>query len=739
LPKWTMLGDEVGFYEAAVHDWQFGVATRLWTPILSAFGSGRPIPVVQDAQIVAGYRTFVACGRLLGSQQRAHAMVDPDESGDSGIPSEATAVSARRVFISYASQDASVAQKLCSALEAAGFPCWMAPRDVNPGAQYADAIVLAINEAQAVVLVLSAGAVTSSHVGREVERAASKHKQIIALRIDSAPLNRALEYFLGESQWIDVPTLGMSAALIKLTEAVGRGSATSLQETPIAQSGGDLQKRVAIIAAVLVSVGAAAAAGMYFWPLQHHAERPAAVAAITDKSIAVLPFADMSQGKDQEYFADGMAEEILDLLAKIPSLKVIGRTSSFHFKGKNDDVRTIGHTLNAAYVVEGSVRKSGDRVRVTAQLINTQSGIHQWSETYDRPIGDVLKMQDEIAAGLVRALQLTLEADVLRPRPSLGSTDAYNYYLQGLYALNRYDREGFDAAAAYFQQSLNLDPKFAPAAASLAVAYSLQGDFGYSPSGVTWQQARRAAEAAVKLDPTLAAPHTTLSMVYGYYDWDWPTAEAESKQALDLAPRDSWALLVASILSSTLGRLDDALTQMNASLAIDPLEAGAWQNLAYLQLRRGRFLEAEAAARRALEIAPTYDGVHYLLGLTLLARGNADAALAEMQQESPGPEGDRDAGVAIVYHAMNRKADSDAALARYTKTHSDDDPVGIAGIHAIRGETDAAFAWLERAYSQKAYGLYWIKGDTALANLVNDPRYNAFLRKMKLPEEPPPT
>jgi adenylate cyclase len=148
-------------------------------------------------------------------------------------------------------------------------------------------------------------------------------------------------------------------------------------------------------------------------------------------------------------------------------------------------------------------------------------------------------------------------------------------------------------------------------------------------------------------------------------------------------------------------------------------------------------LEAEAAARRALEIAPTYDGVHYLLGLTLLARGNNDAALAEMQQESPGPEGSRDAGVAIVYHAMNRKADSDAALARYTKTHSDDDPVGIADIHAYRGEADAAFAWLERAHNQKATALYWIKGDTALANLVSDPRYNAFLRKMKLPEELP--
>ncbi len=299
-------------------------------------------------------------------------MADRAESENPSNPADTKAGSPCMLFISYASNDAEVAQEVCSALEAAGFPCWMAPRDVRPGAQYADAIVGAINEAKALVLVLSANAVASSHVGREVERAASKHKPIIAFRIDAAALNRALEYFLGESQWIDVPKLGMPAALAQLAEAVGSGSATLAHERPMTPHGvGMPRKRIALIVAILVCVGAAAAAGTYFWSLKHHAEMPAAVAAITDKSIAVLPFTDMSEGKDQEYFADGMAEEILDLLAKISSLKVIGRTSSFHFKGKNEDLRTIGKALNAAYVVEGSVRKSGDQVRITAQLINT--------------------------------------------------------------------------------------------------------------------------------------------------------------------------------------------------------------------------------------------------------------------------------------------------------------------------------------------------------------------------------
>ena len=235
---------------------------------------------------------------------------------------------ARRVFISYASQDEEVAQKVCSALEAAGLPCWMAPRDVKPGAQYADAIVRTINEAQAVVLVLSANAVASSHVGREVERASSKHRQIIAFRIDAGALNPALEYFLGESQWIDVPKLGMPAALAKLAEAVGQGPATPVHQIPAAKRAGVVKKRIAIVA-VVVAVCIAVVLGVHFWPSVRGGAQPATDLAIAEKSIAVLPFVDMSEKKDQDYFADGMAEEILDLLATIPALKVIGRTSSF--------------------------------------------------------------------------------------------------------------------------------------------------------------------------------------------------------------------------------------------------------------------------------------------------------------------------------------------------------------------------------------------------------------------------
>jgi TolB-like protein len=330
------------------------------------------------------------------------------------------------VFVSYASQDAAVANALVVNLEQHGIKCWIAPRDVTPGSQYADEIVRAINDTKVLVLVLSENALVSPHVGRELERAASKQRRIIVLRTDAAPLTRSFEYFLSESQWIDVAALGVPAALTKLTQSVGQRLAPSSWVSP--GLGTDVMdpadrkrkpsyltiKRVVAAAVILIVAALVVGVMVRYWPSKQRGPQAPVVAAISDKSIAVLPFVDMSERKDQEYFADGMAEEIIDLLVKVPGLKVIGRTSSFQFKGQSQDLRTIGTQLGAAYVLEGSVRKSGDRLRVTAQLINSKDGAHLWSQTYDRDLSDVLKMQDEIAASLVRALQI--EVSSTRPR-----------------------------------------------------------------------------------------------------------------------------------------------------------------------------------------------------------------------------------------------------------------------------------------------------------------------------------
>ena len=302
------------------------------------------------------------------------------------------------VFISYASEDAAVANSIVENLEQHGINCWIAPRDVTPGSQYADEIVGAINHAKVFVLVLSEHAVASAHVGRELERAASKRRRIIVLRTDAAPLTRSFEYFLSESQWLDVAALGVPAALTKLTQAAGQSLAPSSWVssgfgTDVRDPADRIRKpsyltiRRVVTAAVFLFVAAVVVGVMVrYWPSKQGSSQAPMVAPIAEKSIAVLPFTDMSEKKDHEYFADGMAEEIIDLLVKIPGLIVISRTSSFQFKGQIQDLRNIGTKLGVAYVLQGSVRKSGDGLRVTAQLINSKDETHLWSQTYDRQL-----------------------------------------------------------------------------------------------------------------------------------------------------------------------------------------------------------------------------------------------------------------------------------------------------------------------------------------------------------------
>jgi TolB-like protein len=637
--------------------------------------------------------------------------------------------------VSYASHDAAVAQKVCAALEAAGFKCWIAPRDVVPGTLYADGIVGAIDESRVLVLILSKDAVASAHVGRELERAASKRHPIIALRTDTAPLTRAFEYFLNQSQWIEGG--GSDAAIAKLVGAVGQhlapGTATpqSNANHPTAvHRNAAVGRRLWVIAAVVVTV---LLAGGYFldkaWRSKH--ETTASTAAISDKSIAVLPFADMSGKKDQEYFADGMAEEILDLLAKIPGLKVISRTSSFQFKGKNEDLRSIGTQLGVAYVLEGSVRKSGDRLRVTAQLINSKDGMRLWSQSYDRDLSDVLKMQDEIAASLVRALQIEVVGDGIIFRPALRSSEAYTLYLQGLHAIDRTDKSGAEQAVADFQKSLDLDPSFAAAAEALAGAYFVLGQWGFMPAADAFERCRRAAELALKLDPNLARAHLQLSEVHRAADQDWPAADRELKLAQALAPKDAQVLFIAAAQSQNLGKWDNVLRYVNASLAQDPLDPSAYIVLSAAQLRLGQVAESEAAIRRALEISPTYTGAHYFLGLVLLARNEPEAALAEMQKELQAVA--RLGGSAMAFFALGSKAESDAALAQMLKSHANR-PLLISSVYAFRGQLDEALQWLDRAYEQKDPALLLLKSQLMFDKLEGDPRYSAFLKKMNLPE-----
>jgi TolB-like protein/Flp pilus assembly protein TadD len=636
------------------------------------------------------------------------------------------------VFISYASHDTDGAKKVCAVLEAAGSPCWMAPRDVKAGAQYADAIVRAINEARAVVLVLSGSAVASSHVAREVERAASKGKPIIPFRLDAAALNPELEYFLSNSQWIDVPNLGISAALDKLKEAlthVSDSSSVALSSHPVAHK--RTAKQVVTAAVLALAAVAAVALGLHFWSSSHRAAQTAAVAAIIDKSIAVLPFTDMSEKKDQEYFADGMAEEILDLLAKIPGLKVIGRTSSFQFKGKSDDLRAIGERLGASYVVEGSVRKAGARIRVTAQLIDSHSGIHLWSESYDRDYGDVLALQDDVATGIARALQLAVGADDLRPPRRLPSTEAYSLYLHARAALDRLD-ESMEVAQSELEQALVLDPTFVQAAEVLALMHAEQALNQWGSGPEEWRHARDAAEIALRIDPNSARAHAVLGLVSAEQEFRWNEADAEIGKALQANPRDSFALDFAAHLAMNRGRYEEALRRIDTALSIDPLNPYAYDTKGTIQYLASDLHEAEHSLRRVNELSPTFYGARMEIGWVLMARGELDAALKEMLAETS--ENGKDSGLAAVYHTMGRTAESDAALARLMNEYQNW-PSGVALAYAARGERDQAMQWLEKAYIARDPDLLlWGPGHPFFATLHDDPRYQALMLKINLPK-----
>jgi TolB-like protein/Flp pilus assembly protein TadD len=648
------------------------------------------------------------------------------------------------VFMSYASQDAGVANAIIESLEQHGLRCWIAPRDVVPGSLYADEIVRAINDTKVVVLVLSEHAVVSPHVGKEIERASSKRRRIIAFHTDSAPLTRAFEYFLSESQWIDVAPEGTDAAVAKLVEAVR----LHLDPSSVAESHVHSHLPVASPATAAPRTKWVAAAGIvaalllvlaYFvfdhlWLSKKVAEENSAVApathAVPEKSVAVLPFVDMSEKKDQEYFSDGLSEELIDMLTKTPELRVPARTSSFYFKGKQTTIAEIAKSLGVANVLEGSVRKSGNTLRITAQLIRVDSGYHVWSETYDRQLDDIFKIQDEIAGAVVKALKVSLlEGGVPRATPT-SNTEAYTLYLQGqAIGNNAAQSADVERAIDHLQRALKFDPMFARAWAALAGWRIF--NYSYFTNGNYQQvlaEARYAAQLALNLDPNLSDAHAAMGDVYSL-EWNWKAAEAEINKAVALDPGNATVLGSASQIAQTLGRFEEALQLAQRALALDPL--GEWTDVGSTSLASGRLAEAEAAYRRALDFAPTTSQLHFQLGWVLLARREPAAALADMERETD--ERYREVGRALALDALGRKSDADRALAVAEAKYAGVIEYPIAVVYANRNDLDTAFEWLDRAYQLHDGWVSWAIWDPLLKNLRGDPRYKAFLRKINLP------
>jgi TolB-like protein/tetratricopeptide (TPR) repeat protein len=454
--------------------------------------------------------------------------------------------------------------------------------------------------------------------------------------------------------------------------------------------------------------------------------------AVSDKSIAVLPFTDLSEKKDQEYFSDGLSEELLNLLSKVRELHVAARTSAFSFKGKLDDIPTIARRLLVANILEGSVRKSGSHLRVTAQLVRADKGYHIWSETYDRKLDDIFKVQDEIARAVVTALKVSLLANEVPHSAVTKSAEAYRMLLQARFFGARGTKEDDTKALGYYREVVRLDPASAVGWAALSRQLSEMPLYGV----VSWNEARepalRAAERAVALDPNLPEAHIAIGKVFFNFDLDLPAAEAEWNAARTLDPHDSRAAMNVGDIAAIRGRLNDALELYQQASAQDPLKWWTYDRIAYIDIAMGRLADAEAAARKAVELSPTAWGGNSSLGEVLILRGRPEAGLAEIERESD--ELYREPALAWAYQKLGRRVDADAALARLEKSYSATATVDIATIHVLRGEPDQAFQWLDRAYQQRDASVAFITFDPDWNNLRRDPRYKAFLRKLKLLE-----
>ena len=455
-----------------------------------------------------------------------------------------------------------------------------------------------------------------------------------------------------------------------------------------------------------------------------------AAAEPADPSIAVLPFVNMSSDPEQDYFSDGLSEELLNLLAKVPQLQVAARTSSFSFKGQNLEIREIAQKLGVAHVLEGSVRKSGDQVRITAQLIRADNGFHLWSETWDRTLENIFTIQDEIAAHVVEALRVTLLGET--PTVAETDTEAYQLFLQGRHFALQRSGASLAKAIELFRQAVAIDPDYAPAWGELAYATLWYAGIGGMPIEEGNRLGNEAIEGALAADPELALAHLSRGLNRVYYQFDFPAGIADFQRAWELEPGN--ALVVGSLASGhrVMGRFNEALELARMSVRLDPVLPEAHDALGHMNFVMRRWDEAEAAYLEVLELSPAFTPGHMRLGRVYLARGEPERALAQMQLEVDSVYGAF--GLALAYQALGDGERAQVELDRLVREKSDTAAYQIAEIHAQFGNDDGAFEWLEHARVIGDSGLGFLLGDPAFDSLLDDPRWAEFLQRMKLYE-----
>jgi len=449
------------------------------------------------------------------------------------------------------------------------------------------------------------------------------------------------------------------------------------------------------------------------------------------QSIAVLPFADLSPQQDQGYFSDGIAEELLNLLARVHGLKVTARTSSFSFKGKDVEVPEIGRQLGVLHVLEGSVRMSGNRVRITAQLIQTADGFQVWSQNWDRKLDDIFAIQDEIAGEVVRELQVTLLGDA--PKTRATDPKAYALHLQGVQLARTRSAKGFAQSDSLYREALALDPRYAPSWVNLASNLVNEVFIGLHGAEDGFPRAREAANKALEIDPESAQAHAALGSI-AVAEGNLADAATHFARALELDPASPTVLGNSSALLKSLGRLDEAIALDEEAVRRDPVNTAWMFNLAAAKHWAGRDDESIALLRTVLRLSPGYSAAHLILGEALLEKGDAEAALAEIEQESY--EVFRLIGLPMAYHDLGRETEFQEAMDELITKVGPISPYDVGSVFAYCGDADRAFEWLDKSVAANDGGAIVILVDNLFTNVHSDPRWLPLLRKLgKAPDQ----
>ena len=442
-----------------------------------------------------------------------------------------------------------------------------------------------------------------------------------------------------------------------------------------------------------------------------------------DKSIAVLPFINMSDDASNEFFSEGLSEELLNLLAKIPGLRVTSRSSAFSFKGKDFLIADVGRQLNVSNVLEGSVRKAGNQVRITAQLIKVDGDVHLWSETYDRSLDNIFAIQDEIATAVVTQLKLKLFGDM--PTTRTRDPKAYAFFLQARQLSNLLTPEGWQQSNVFYQQAISIDPDYAVAWAGLGRNYiNLTGYNLLSPEE-GYPKALEAANRALAIDPENAMAYSVLGWTAMMNDGELAVAAKYLERAMELEPTNISIIGHTADLVMRLGRLDEAITLAEYVAARDPVNPVNHLNLSGYYILAERLDEAIASSRIANSLSPGIGGAQYRLGEALLRKSEPEAALAAFEQEED--EEWRVKGTALALHDLEQFTEYEEAFSELRKRWGERWPVEIAHVYAWVGETDEVFAWLEKEY--EANGLGGVMVDNFFKNLYDDPRWLPLLEK----------